>query len=97
MTYFIPESPRSRLAKIPGALDALRRIADRHLATMDEVLGRGREKHIAHARAEFVHVLRSGTGLSFPAIGRLVDRDHTTIMQADAIHAERVARELASS
>lgn len=48
----------------------------------EDVLGRDRSTHIHMARVCAMAVIREWSGLSFPAIGRLFDRDHTTVMHA---------------
>ena len=49
--------------------------------TVGDILSRTRLRHVAHARAVVAWVLRQHE-LSFPAIGRLLGRDHTSIMTA---------------
>lgn len=44
-----------------------------------EVMGRGREARIANARHTVYWSLREA-GLSLPAIGRVMDRDHSTVL-----------------
>jgi chromosomal replication initiation ATPase DnaA len=78
------------LQTIPGATQALERIASEHGVTALEVLGRGRTKSVARARAHFAHVLRASTELSYPEIGRLLGRDHTTAMHGDRAHEIRL-------
>ena len=80
---------------IPGALDALERIASEHGVTPVEVLGRDRSRSVARARAHFVHVLRTCTSLSYPEIGKLIGRDHSTAMHLERAHEIRLAVSLA--
>ena len=55
------------------------------------LLGDGRgEKHVADARAVAMWRLRELTGASYPAIGRVFGRHHTTVIHA----VQRVQREL---
>jgi chromosomal replication initiator protein len=44
-----------------------------------ELLGRQRTSHIARARQVAMFLCRKHTGLSFPALGRFFQRDHTTV------------------
>ena len=60
----------------------------------EDILGRDRHDPIPAARHHFAHVLGSTLGISSVQIGRLLERDHTTILHAAARHDERLAREL---
>jgi chromosomal replication initiator protein len=57
-------------------------IAESHGVTLDMVLGPERSDHIVRAREHALAVVRWSTGLSFPAIGNIFDRDHSTVMSA---------------
>lgn len=57
------------------------RAAARYGITIDELLGPGREQHVAAARKEAMQDSRR-LGLSYPVIGKLFNRDHTTVMAA---------------
>lgn len=51
--------------------------------TVDDVFGRSRERRIINARFEAIaEVVQSRPHWSFPELGRLFNRDHTTIMAA---------------
>ena len=71
-----------------GLLDVARDIADAHHVTLDEILGRDRTPHHVRARVVFWAVLRA-RGLSYPAIGRMVGRDHTSVIATMKAHARR--------
>ncbi len=58
------------------------RVAKKYGVTVDEVYGRKRTKHIASARNISIYIIRKVTDLSFPAIGKLFDRDYSTIISA---------------
>lgn len=62
-----------------GLLAAAEAIARDHHVTVDEMLGRLRTPHVHRARVAFVFALKA-RGLSSTAIGRLVDRDHTSVL-----------------
>jgi len=62
-------------------LEAGRRIAARHYLTYEVMISNVRWHAAAAARREFYVLLRS-KGWSFPRIGQLVGRDHTTILAA---------------
>ncbi len=59
------------------------RVAKKYGVTEEEIYGRKRTKHIAHARNVSIYIIRKVTELSFPAIGKLFDRDHSTIISAN--------------
>lgn len=63
-----------------------------HLAA-DDIHGHNREYHIAHARQIAMYLARKHTPLSFPAIAREFDREHTTIVHA----TRKVERKLKES
>jgi hypothetical protein len=50
--------------------------------TVDALIGRSRVSTIAAPRLVAFYLLRTETRLSFPVIGRLVERHHTTVMAA---------------
>lgn len=59
---------------------AARRICLGHGATLDEVLSASRHPRIVRARHRLWMILRDTLDLSYPELGALFDRDHTTIM-----------------
>lgn len=59
--------------------------------TVDELRGRRGVKHIAQARQIAMYLCRELTDLSLPGIGRVFDRDHTTVMHAVRKIREEVA------
>lgn len=50
--------------------------------TLEEILGRGRDFELCHHRQQLMHTVRTQTRLSLTQIGRLFDRDHTTVIHA---------------
>ena len=75
-----------------GARGLLEQIADEYGTSPQVLLGRGRRQRVANARTRFYYVLWSTLGLSFPELGELLDRDHTTILMG-VRKEERLARE----
>ncbi len=61
-------------------LDLLDAVCRRRSVTREEVCGRGRTRNVARARHELWWELRRNPGMSFGEIGRLFDRNHTTVM-----------------
>lgn len=71
---------RQRLA-VGGHQNLIRAAADLYGATVDDILGPGRDQPTSKARMMSCWLLRQ-TGLSFPAIGSHLSCDHTTAMHA---------------
>lgn len=55
--------------------------AKKHHVLVGEMLGRGRSPSLVRARADLFVALRH-LGMSYPEIGAMLDRDHTTVMAA---------------
>ena len=53
--------------------------------TSADVLGRSRSRTVVRARQALYRRLRA-RGLSYPEVGKLVDRDHTTVLAACRQH-----------
>ena len=66
-------------------------VASRHGVTVEEILGPRRHRHIINARFEAIaKVVEARPQWSYPTIGKLFNRDHSTIMSAlDKIGARR--------
>ncbi len=62
-------------------LDVVAAVAERFEVEMADVLGRGLEPPVAAARSAAYAVLRRTTTLSFPAIGRVMGRHHSTVLE----------------
>jgi chromosomal replication initiator protein len=67
-----PDSPENILQIVAGAFSI----------SKDELLGKGRQKHIALARQTAMYLIKENSGLSLPAVGKIFGRDHTTILHA---------------
>ena len=57
-------------------------ITDHYGISRDDMVGKKREKAIAEARHISIYLIREITEMSFPNIGKLYDRDHTTILSS---------------
>lgn len=72
-------------AHVVDELESVRPLVDwiamKHGLPAEEMLGRSRAPHVVEARLNLFVCLR-GKGWSLPRIGRLVGRDHTTILHA---------------
>lgn len=63
--------------------EAIEEVAARHNVTTEEILGDCRLAHICAARWEAVRAVQTkNPGLSTVALGKIFNRDHTTIMYA---------------
>jgi chromosomal replication initiation ATPase DnaA len=60
--------------------------------TEDDLYSPDRTRHIAWARAEAFTRLMDETPMSTPAIGRIFDRDHSSVIKATQTHRERIRR-----
>lgn len=50
--------------------------------TVDDIKGTKRNKEIAYARHVAIYLMRKLTDMSLPQIGRILKRDHTTILSS---------------
>lgn len=67
----------------PLRLRAWLELVARQLGTThDELVGRVRTRHVVEARQVAMYILRRETGMSFPEIGNLFGRDHSTVVHA---------------
>lgn len=57
-------------------------ITDHFGISREDMVGKKREKAIAEARHISIYLIREITEMSFPNIGKLYDRDHTTILSS---------------
>jgi chromosomal replication initiator protein len=48
----------------------------------DEIVGKRRNKEIANARHVAIYLIREITEISLPNIGKIFDRDHSTVMSS---------------
>lgn len=64
------------------AFAILRIVAHAHMVTVDDIAGSSRLKSLTEARRVACWVLRNETAMSFPELGRLLKKDHTSVMHA---------------
>ena len=74
--------------KIPSLHTMLEEIARCHGATVNQLRGPMRRKNFVLARAEFCRAAVDAGHWSTVVIGRVLNRDHTTVLH----HAGRLAR-----
>ena len=60
----------------------LDKVSKKFGVTIEEIKGKKRTKEISRARHVTFYLIRSITDQSFPAIGRLFNKDHTTVLSA---------------
>ncbi len=88
--YVTMELARSCIAELLGGAEPVTVIVDKIFAAIykkynikrDEIVGPKRTKEIANARHITVYIIRSVTDMSLPNIGKIIDRDHTTVMSS---------------
>ena len=66
-------------------------VAKKHGLTLDDLRGERRQHYLVVARWEAAWRCFNETKNSYPAIGRVLHKDHTTIMNAVKKHQERIA------
>ena len=67
----------------------LEQVSKKYGVSIDEIKGRKRTKEIALSRHISIYLMRRLTDMSTPAIGKIMDRDHTTVMSSiDAVENE---------
>ncbi len=87
---YIPNVPKRKIT--PKRLMEL--VTIYYDITMDELLGKSRERRLAHPRQIAMYLLREEAKCSYPAIGKYVGgRDHTTAMHACSKISERVKKD----
>lgn len=67
------------------------RVACQHDIAAADLLGLSQKLKFAHPRQQAYAEIRAIWGLSFPAIGRLLHRDHTSVRHGIRRYRERMA------
>lgn len=86
----VPEPQRAKHLRARGLWPALALVAKAYHVTPDDVLGARRDKSVSAARASYCWALHESRGLSYPEIGRLLGRDHSTVMHLAKAHWKRI-------
>ena len=68
-------------------MNIVREVCETHDVTRDEIFEKNRSKKLVMARGVIYDRIRNELGWSYPKIGKLFGRDHTTIL-----HGVRLAR-----
>ena len=69
--------------------DAMRAVCQIYNITPDDIYSKNRTQHILYARHTFNHICRRTLRMSLESIGRIINRDHSTI-----IHSVRQTNDL---
>ena len=72
----IPPQPRRYGKQI------IAEVAKQHRVAVADILGQSRKAYIVAARREAMQRIRNELGYSYPQIGRIFDRDHSSIIWA---------------
>ncbi len=79
-----PAQPHTELPAIPlrdaDPNEILRVVAHSYTVSVQEILSKDKHRNISEARQVACWLLRTRTRLSFPEIGRVVHKDHTSVM-----------------
>jgi len=71
------------LLAMPSAMTIIKLVALRHRSTPDDIIGPRRDRELVAARYEAIRLVKSHCRhLSYPAIGCIFNRDHTSILNA---------------
>lgn len=73
----------------PVFKETLRIVSEAYGVTVEQVLGESRNVDVVHARHAIFYVLTRG-GYAAAAVGRLMDRDHTSVLHGCKMHMERM-------
>ena len=66
--------------------DILYEVAIKHRIHPDEITGKRRFHYIVRARIEAYQRCRRELGMSYPALGRFFNRDHSTVVKMLKVH-----------
>ena len=65
-------------------------VARKYGVTVEDIRGKRRTREIAQARHVCIYIMRTVTDLSLPSIGRVFNRDHTTILSSVDTITEKI-------
>ena len=88
--YISMELARDCISELLGGAEPISVTVDKIFALVhkkydikrEDIVSGKRTKEIAHARHVTVYILRSATDMSLPSIGKIIGRDHTTVMSS---------------
>ena len=83
----------SVLSDLPSGKDIIKGVCERHGVSMSAILGHNRQRRIVAVRQQaMVEVYETREDYSLSQIGRLFNRDHTTILAALKKHGAHVSQ-----
>jgi chromosomal replication initiation ATPase DnaA len=74
----------------------LQRVAAESRFCAEDILGPKLRRDLCRARDKALFLIREGTTYSYPQIGQMFDRDHTSVMDAVRRHAARNPQDIHS-
>ena len=69
-------------------IEIIREVCEKYHVTKDEIEGFRRHQHLVRAKRELCFRLRRETTMSFPRIGQIIGKDHTTVLYNFYKHLE---------
>ena len=69
------------------------KVSEKYGVSKDELVGTKRNKDIANARHICIYLIRKATDMSLPNIGKLFNRDHTTVLESTKLIEKRRAED----
>ena len=75
----IPEFIREEKPATETADSIIEETARKYNVTVGDILGKSRRKDIKTARNVAMYIIKRILDMSFPAIGKMMDRDHSTV------------------
>lgn len=73
------------------ALAVLGEVGAKHGIGLEQIAGLSRERHVVRARYEAISRLRDECHLSYPSIGSMLGRDHSSVMYGYRRHKAELA------
>jgi len=74
-------------------LAIIKEVADQYNVRPRDIFGRETVRYISKARHAAFYEVQKKRGLSYPAIGRIFGRDHSTVHHGIRVHIKRLEKE----
>ena len=87
----LPVRPRLAIPKAP--LEIMETVAWRHGVTVADLRGRRRSVRFVHARQEAMALIYETGRFSYPQVGKMFDRDHSTAVHGVNAHWQRIHKQ----
>ncbi len=69
----------------------IKRVAKKYDISQEDLMSKNRTKTVSDARTLAIYIIRRVTGMSFPELGKLFNRDHSTIITANTKLSDRIS------